>query len=57
MKLNLLPEILLLLIFLHKQVKKNQKMTKEPSFGTSNRDLTYLLTLSLQTTVMYNAVT
>ena len=50
MKLNLLPEILLLSLFLHYKVKKNQKRMKERSFGTPHGFLTFLLTLSLRMT-------
>ena len=49
-KLNHLPEILFLLIFLHSKVKKDPEMTKEPSFGTPRGVWTCLLSLSLRTT-------
>ena len=45
MKLKLLQETLLLLIFLHYEVRKSQKMTKGPSFGTACGVLTCLLNL------------
>ena len=45
MKLRLLRETLLLSIFLHQKVRKNQKMTKGLSFETTSRFLTWLLTL------------
>ena len=45
-KVNLLPEMLLLLIFLHYKVKENQNMIKERSFGTPRRLLTCLLILT-----------
>ena len=49
-KLNHLPEILFLLIFLYQKVKKDPEMTKEPSFGTPRGVWTCFLTLSLRTT-------
>ena len=41
MKLKLLRETLLLTIFLHYKVRKNQKMTKGPSFETTRGFLTW----------------
>ena len=49
MKVNLLSQMLLLSIFLHEKMKKNQNMIKEYSFGTPHGLLTCLLTLSLRT--------
>ena len=48
MKLDLLPEMLLLSIFLHCKVENNQEITKGLSFGSPHRVLTYLLTLSFR---------
>ena len=45
-KVNLLPEMLLLPIFLHYKVKENQNMIKEPFFGTPRGLLTCLLILT-----------
>ena len=42
--------MLLLSIFLHKNVENNQEVTKERSFGTSHGVSTYLLTFSLRMT-------
>ena len=50
MTVNLLPKMLLLSIFLHYKVKKNQNMIKEPPSWTSRRLWTCLLSLSLRTT-------
>ena len=47
MKVNLLLEMLLLLIFLDQKVKKNQNLIKEPSLGTPRGLLPCLLSLSL----------
>ena len=50
MKLKLLGETLLLTIFLHQKVTKNQKMTKGLSFKTTRGFLTCLLTLKRRMT-------
>ena len=50
MKLNLLPEMLLLSIFLYLKVENNQQIKMEPSFGTSHGVLTFLLTHGLRMT-------
>ena len=49
LKVNLFSQMLLLSIFLHEKMKKNQNMIKESSFGTPHGLLTCLLTLSLRT--------
>ena len=50
MKAKLLPQMLLLSVFLHYRVRQNQNMFKEPSFGTPRGLSTFLLTLILRTT-------
>ena len=45
MKLKLLRETLLLTIFLHQKVRKDQRMTKRPPFEITRGFLTWLLTL------------
>ena len=46
MELTLLRETLLLNIFLYLKVTKNQTMTEGPSFNTSRRFATWLLTVT-----------